>query len=148
MKPKEIVMILIFLSSCVSHNKDETNALLNENSVVTAVEHLKTGIINADKDLLDRITAEQLVYGHSNGTVQNKSEFIKEIISLQPNDYITIDLTDQTITISGETAVVRHIYSAKYVSNGDTANLKIGNMLIWQIQDGKWKLLARQAYSL
>lgn len=141
-------IILFVLTSCVSEHDEKTNTLKNEKAIVAAVEDFKTGIINADKDLLDSITAEQVVYGHSNGTVQNKSEFIKEIISLQPNDYITIDLTDQTITISGETAIVRHIYSSEYVSNGDTANLKIGNMLIWQIQDGKWKLLARQAYSL
>src|SRR5690606_36226373 len=141
-------IILFVLSSCVSEDAEKTKSLSNENAVLAAVEDFKIGIINADKDLLEKITADKLVYGHSSGKVQNKYEFIEEIVSLQTNDYVTIDLTDQMIMISGETAVVRHIYSSEYTSNGNAVNLKIGNVLMWQIQEGKWKLLARQAYSL
>ncbi|MBN1277706.1 MAG: nuclear transport factor 2 family protein, partial [Deltaproteobacteria bacterium] len=92
--------------------------------------------------------SDKLVYGHSAGRVQNKAEFIEEVVSLQPNDYLTIDLSDQTITISGNTAVVRHIYSFDYTSDGVPGSSSIGNVLIWQEQEGKWKLLARQAYRL
>ena len=119
-----------------------------EKAVAAAVEDFKTGIINADRELLESITSDKLVYGHSGGNVQNKAEFIEEIVSLQPNDYLTIDLSEQTITVSGNTAVVRHIYSSDYTSNGVEGSLRIGNVLIWQKQEGKWKLLARQAYRL
>lgn len=116
--------------------------------MAAAVEQFRTGIIDADRTVLENIFADKLVYGHSNGKVQNKAECIDEIVSLQPNDYQTITLTDQTITISGETAVVRHIYSADFLSKGVKGSLRIGNVLIWQKQEGKWKLLARQAYKL
>ncbi|HET6557710.1 MAG TPA: nuclear transport factor 2 family protein [Prolixibacteraceae bacterium] len=116
--------------------------------VGAAVEVLKKAVIEADKSLLEAITAEGLVYGHSNGKVQNKAEFIAEIISAQPLDYVSIETEDQTIALSGNTAVVRHIFSAETMANGTAGKIRIGNMLIWQKQKGKWKLLARQAYKL
>jgi hypothetical protein len=119
-----------------------------EKEVAEAVEMFKKGIVDADKNLLETITAEELVYGHSSGKVQNKAEFIAEIVSGQPLDYTSVDMADQTIKISGDVAVVRHIYSAETMSNGTPGKLKIGNMLIWQKQHGKWKLLARQAYKI
>lgn len=119
-----------------------------EKEVSAAVELFKKGIVDADKDLLNSLVANQLVYGHSSGKVQNKAEFIAEIINPKAMDYTSVDMTDQTIEISGNVAIVRHIYSAETISNGTEGHLKIGNMLIWQKQHGKWKLLARQAYKV
>jgi hypothetical protein len=118
-----------------------------EKEVLSAIETLKKGIIDADKNLLNTIASENLVYGHSSGKVQNKAEFIDEIVNSQP-DYLSIDMTDQTIKISGNTAIVRHIYSAETTNNGTPGHIKIGNMMVWQKDHGKWKLLARQAYKL
>jgi hypothetical protein len=152
---KKLFIILSFIStviiftSCNSGKPEQIMDLAEqENAIAAAVEELKTGIINADRDLLESITSDKLVYGHSSGRVQNKDEFIEEVVSLQPNDYLKIDLSDQTITISGNTAIVRHIYSFDYISDGVPGSASIGNVLIWQEQEGKWKLLARQAYRL
>ena len=142
-------LLLIGLYSCKSDNSfQKTDPAVQEKEVIAALEQFKTGIINADRNILEGIFADKLVYGHSSGKVQNKAECIDEIVSLQPNDYLTIDMTDQAITISGNIAVVRHIYSSEFTSNGTPGNLRIGNVLIWQKQDGKWKLIARQAYRL
>lgn len=119
-----------------------------EKEVALAVGNLIKGFVDADKDLLDKITAEELIYGHSSGKVQNKTEFIDEVISGKPLDYVKFDLEGQTIMVTGKTAVVRHILNAETISNGAPGKLRIGNVLIWQKQKGKWKLLARQAYKL
>ena len=34
------------------------------------------------------------------------------------------------------------------VSEGKTNLIKIGILMVWQKQDGRWKLLARQAYTI
>lgn len=120
----------------------------DEKDVAAAVEIFIKGIIDADKNLFDTVIADELVYSHSSGKVQNKATFIDGIINGQPLDYITVDLSDQTIKIVGKTAVVRHIFSSKTSSNGISGNLNLGIMHIWQKQHGKWKLLARQAYKL
>lgn len=137
-------LIILFLAISISAFCQSKQ----EKEVATAVELFKKGIVDADKDLLTSITANELVYGHSSGKVQNKTEFITEIINPQAMDYTSVDMTDQTIEISGQVAIVRHIYSAETINNGTVGHLKIGNMLIWQKQHGKWKLLARQAYKI
>lgn len=137
-------LIILFLAISISAFCQSKQ----QKEVAAAVELFKKGIVDADKGLLNSITANELVYGHSSGKVQNKTEFITEIINPQAMDYTSVDMTDQTIEISGQVAIVRHIYSAETINNGTAGHLKIGNMLIWQKQHGKWKLLARQAYKI
>ncbi len=136
---------IFFLSFGLMTN---ATAQSDEKAVIDVVETFKKAMIEADKNRFEMIIGEELVYGHSSGKVQNKTEFIEEIISGQPFRYTEISLSDQTIKIAGNTAVVRHVFSAKTLHNGVPGDLKIGNMLIWQKQSGKWKLLARQAYKL
>ncbi len=143
---KKLILISVIVFGLIGYANCQQSD--EEKAVSTAVETLKKAIVDADKDLLESIAADNLVYGHSNGRVQNKAEFIAEIVSKQPNDYVKVETTDQTIVITGNTAVVRHIYSAETISNGTPGQLKIGNMLIWKNQKGKWRLLARQAYKL
>lgn len=141
---KKIYLFIILFVLAISANCQPNQ----EKEVAAAVEIFRKGIVDADKNLLEIITADELVYGHSSGKVQNKAEFIAEIISGNPLDYITVDMTDQTIKIAGNVAIVRHVFSSETTSNGTSGHLKIGNMLIWQKQHGKWKLLARQAYKI
>lgn len=143
---KRLIIIALILSGLTGLANCQQSA--EEKAVSAAVETLKKAIVDADKDLLESIAADNLVYGHSNGRVQNKAEFVAEIVSKQPNDYVKVEIADQTIVITGNTAVVRHIYSAETISNGTPGSLKIGNMLVWQKAKGNWKLLARQAYRL
>jgi ketosteroid isomerase-like protein len=119
-----------------------------ERDVAAAVETLRQAIISGDRGALQAIAADELVYGHSSGKVQTKAEFVEEIASGKPIDYVTVDLSAQTIKLSGDTAIVRHIFSSQIVNAGTPGNLKIGNMLIWQKQHGQWRLLARQAYKI
>ncbi len=136
-----LIIILLGLSTAAFCQTKEVK------EVASAIEVFKKGVISADESLLKSITADELVYGHSSGKVQDRTEFIAEIVSKLPA-YLSIDMTDQTIRISANTAVVRHIYSAETMNNGTPGHVKIGNMMIWQKQHGKWKLLARQAYKL
>ena len=136
-----IILFLAISISAICQSKQEKE-------VAAAVELFKKGIIDADKNILGSIAADELVYGHSSGKVENKAEFIAQLIDTQTMDYTSIDMADQTIRVSGKVAVVRHIYSAETISKGAPGHVKIGNMLIWQKQHGKWKLLARQAYKL
>ena len=149
---KRIIILLLFsiLIYCCG-NKQQRVILpqTSEAGVVVAVEKLIKGMMAADENILKSITADELVYGHSNGKVQNQSEFIEEILSGQPLIYVSIELLDQTIQMAGDVAVVRHIFTAETRNTDDIqGSLRIGNMLVWQLQNGVWKLLARQAYRM
>ena len=118
-----------------------------ETKVAEAVTALNKATIDADKNMLESLTAEDLSYGHSGGKVENKTQFITALVS-GTVDFISIDITDQKITVAGKNAIVRNIYAAKLTNEGKPVELKIGTLMVWQKIKGKWKLLARQGYKL
>lgn len=139
---------LMILCSILALSGCNDRQAVSEDTVVDAVDLLMKGISEADETILKEIAADALVYGHSNGNVQDKKAFIAEVVSKQPLVYKRIRLTNQTIRLSGDVAVVRHIFSADTWAGDKPGTLKIGNMLVWQRRQRQWKLVARQAYRL
>jgi Domain of unknown function (DUF4440) len=113
-------------------------------AVEKSVEQLKKAMIDADSATLDLLTATELSYGHSSGHLDTKQDFVTKIVSGK-SDFVSIELTEQTISISGNTAVVRHKLNAVTNDNGKPGEVHLLVLLIWQKQHGAWKLLARQA---
>ena len=137
-------LLLIFSMSLISLAFAQS---ADEREVAAAVESLRKAMVDADKSALENLAAEELSYGHSNGLIQNKAEFVEAIASGK-NDFKTIELSEQTIKIAGNTAIVRHKFNAEVVNSGTPGTAHIGVLLVWQKQNGKWKLLARQAVKL
>jgi len=104
-------------------------------------------MVSPDEKILDELVSDQLSYGHSSGLVQDKATFIDDLVN-GPFDFLTADVSEQTITVSGNVAVVRHIFASSFKNEGVSGNLKIGIMMVWHKEKGKWKLLARQAFKL
>lgn len=119
----------------------------HENAVASAVEKLNRAIVDPEKVLLENIVSEGLSYGHSGGKVQNKAEFVDDLINGAFN-FSSVTPTDQTISISGKNAIVRHIFVAKATNAGVPTDIRIGNVMVWRKEGGQWKLLARQAFRL
>lgn len=119
----------------------------DENAVAAAVESLRKAMIDPDKAILEKLTAPALSYGHSSGKVQDKAAFIDALVS-GSSDFVTIDLSEQTIKITGNTAVVRHVLNGTNNDGGKPGVVKIAVLLIWIKESKEWKLLARQAVKL
>jgi ketosteroid isomerase-like protein len=115
-----------------------------EKAVAQAVESLRNAMVSADQNALNDLTDDALSYGHSSGKVEGKKDFVDNIASGK-SDFVTIDLTSQTIQVTGKTAVVRHMLSATTNDGGKPGTVKLSILLIWQKQKDNWKLLARQA---
>ncbi|WP_422348695.1 nuclear transport factor 2 family protein [Flagellimonas sp.] len=116
--------------------------------VEVAVETFHKTMIVARADVMDKLCSDKLIYGHSSGLVQNKEEFIDDLVN-GSFDFKSITTPEQTITLSGNTAVVRHIFQASAIHEGEPVEIRIGNLQVYQLSDnGKWLLLARQAYKL
>jgi ketosteroid isomerase-like protein len=129
--------VLILVMNVSGQSKDEK-------AVAEAVERLRMGMINADKTELEKLVSDGLSYGHSSGYVEGKNEFIEKITSGK-SDFVTIQLSDQVISIHGHIAIVRHTFKAVTNDNGKANEVQLKVLLLWQKQGGKWKLLARQA---
>ncbi len=66
------------------------------------------------------------------GMVEDKTEFVEKIASGK-SDFVTIDLKDQTISISGKTAMVRHKLNATTNDNGKPGEVHLAILLhFWQ----------------
>lgn len=109
-----------------------------------AVQQLTKAMIDADSVQLYALTYPNLKYAHSTGKVQNQQEFVEGITSGR-SDFVTIDLSDQTVDIVGNTACVRHILDAKTNDSNVAGHVRLAILLVWVKEKGKWRLLARQA---
>jgi ketosteroid isomerase-like protein len=119
----------------------------DEAAVAQAVEAFRNATLKADRSQFEALTADQLSYGHSAGRVENKAQFIDGATSGR-STWQFITLTDQTINIVGNTAIVRHTFTGESERDGKTNPVKLGVLTVWHKQDGHWKLLARQAVRL
>lgn len=136
------IVSLLLCSLLISSSSFAQSA--DEKEVANRVESLRKAMIAADKTALEELAAEELSYGHSSGLVEDKAAFIDEFVKGK-SVFTSITLSDQTIKIAGNVAIVRHHLT------GDTNNKNVPGkadiiiLLIWQKQNGQWNLLARQA---
>jgi hypothetical protein len=138
---KKILSILLILISAF-HPLQAQNR--KEAAVANAVEQLRKAMVDADSVMLDKLTSSQLSYGHSGGYVETKAEFISKITSGK-SDFVSIELKDQSISISHKTAIVRHLLNAVTNDNKKPGEVHLKILLVFQKEHGQWKLLARQA---
>lgn len=119
----------------------------NEAAVNAAVEALTKAMLQADRDALERLVADQLSYGHSSGLVESKAQFV-DVIANRKTLYKSITLSEPSTVMAGDNAIVRHIFSNTTETGGKVASISVGILQVWQRQAGNWKLLARQAFRL
>jgi len=116
-------------------------------AVDKAVEALRKALLEADKSQLEKLTAEQLSYGHSGGRVESKAQFIDGVMTRKAI-YKSITFPGVTVAIVGDASIVRHLYESESETDGKPSSVKIGALQVWQKQNGAWKLLARQGFKL
>lgn len=149
------IMIAFIACNQPDTNSNDNSALAENNetsegdsaAVAAAVDSLNKGILDPEKILLENIASDDLSYGHSGGKVENKAEFVDGLLN-GPFDFVTVSTSEQTIKLSGNNAIVRHIFSAKATNAGAPVDLRIGMLLVWKKENGDWKLLTRQAFKI
>jgi hypothetical protein len=139
---KIVYLIVLSIFSLITHAQSK-----QEMAVANAVEQLRMAMIDANKTKLENLVADKLSYGHSGGHIDDKKEFVEKLVSGK-SEFVSIDLTVQTISISGKSAIVRHILKAKSNDGGKPGDVHLRVLLIWQKVNGRWVLLARQAVKM
>lgn len=136
------LFLVLVSSSCLAQQD-----IINKEEVIKAVEKLNEALVHPEKEKLEKITSDNLSYGHSSGILENQNEFMEALLN-GPFDFLSIDTSQDEITIHGDTAIARHIMTAKGANNGEPVDVHIGIILVFQKSDGQVLLLARQAYKL
>lgn len=120
----------------------------DEKAVAATVEKLRIALIAANEADLKKLTSPSLTYGHSNGLLEDQKEFIRALTSGE-SKFTKIELKDQTITISGDVALVRHnLFGDTHNKGKDPASVRLGVLMVFQKTKGNWLLVGRQAFKL
>ncbi|MGH1588941.1 nuclear transport factor 2 family protein [Methylobacterium phyllosphaerae] len=116
-------------------------------AVEAAVDALTKALLSGDGAALDSLTHDGLSYGHSSGVVQNKAAFIEPLATKRAT-FPSITLSDRSVSVVGDDAIARHVFTGEAVTNGKSAPVHIGVMQVWHRDGGRWRLLARQAFKI
>ena len=116
-----------------------------ETAISAAVENLRKAMVAGDRPALEKLSMEELTYGHSSGRLESKAEFIEALASGK-SGFSAIELSDQTVNVVDKIALVRHVFTGTRRKEGD--KLKLSILTVWMQQQDQWKLLARQAAKL
>lgn len=138
MRRISLIALVVLVAATASNAQSK-----EEKAVAAAVERLRQAMLDGDKAALESLTAGELSYGHSSGVVEDKNAFIDALVSGK-SDFTEINLTNQTITVAGNVAIVRH----ELHGTANNAPVNIGILLVWQGKGDNWKLVARQAFKL
>ena len=118
-----------------------------ESAVDRSVEALRKALFDSDKAALGELTAGQLSYGHSDGRVQTKPEFIDGVMTRKAV-VKSLSFPELKVAVAGDAAIARHIWLSDSETDGKLTTTRIGVLQVWQKEGGSWKLLARQGYKL
>jgi ketosteroid isomerase-like protein len=118
-----------------------------EQKLSAVVTDFHKAMVDANQLVLEKLTATDLSFGHSNGKIEDKTAFINALTSGHVN-FSSIETTDQTIKVTGKTAVVRNVFNGKLEMDGKPIEIKVGTLMLFTKSKGAWILLARQGYKL
>jgi ketosteroid isomerase-like protein len=116
-----------------------------EGAITAAVEALRKAMIAGDRSALQQLAADELTYGHSSNRLENKAEFVEALASGK-SGFSAIELSDQTVSVIDNVALVRHGFVGTRKADGNKLNLMV--LQVWLQRGEQWKLVARQAARL
>ena len=117
----------------------ETDELLG------AIEDYRKAMVDGNGARLLELSADDMSFGHANGVVQTKVEFVKTVVD-KAEVFKSIKLYDHKIKVDGDIGMARHTFEAAIVFNGKDIDLTLGIVQLWKKQDGRWRLFLRQSF--
>jgi len=135
------IAVFAFFSLCITHTVNGQS----QKNLDSVLEEFRTNLINPDDATLLRLTSKDLTYGHSNGLIENQDQFI-EALKNGPSKFVAIQVSDQSITLVDDLALVRQNLSGEVQTGEAVSKLNLGVLLVWKKEKSGWQLLARQAF--
>ncbi len=118
----------------------------NDHAALTQViETFYNAIRDKNAAAFEPLLTQDVSYGHSSGRIENKAQFIANVMDPKTK-WQSIYGAEQANTISGDTAISRHIMTGENERAGKPGSASTKTMMVWQKHSDAWKLLARQAY--
>ncbi len=120
-----------------------------------ATDHLLLGLdatraratVAADLPVLERLLGEDLTYGHTNGQLEGKREFLDKLRS-GARRYKALSTEDVHARVFGTAAVVTGTAAAEVESDGKPMSFELRYTATYVQRQGQWVLVAYQSVRL
>jgi hypothetical protein len=117
-----------------------------ESELDGAIDGLRQAFEQADHAALNAFMHPNLSFGHSNGLIQTREEFVRSVVS-KSEIFNSLQLTQHDNSIIGDVAIARHRFIADITYQGKPLNVDLGELQVWRRTEGSWRLFARQAFA-
>lgn len=142
---KKISIMLLAMAFGCSNPQAEAP---DEAGVEAAVEQFRLALLEPTQGALEQLTDPLLTYGHSSGLIEDRETCIASMVTGKFK-FLTLEFSEQTVTVTGNTAIVRHRMFGETHDEGKepgTASLHV--LQVWHHTANGWQLLARQAVKI
>lgn len=137
---KRVFISMLAFAFCIQANAQKKDL----NDVKFALEAFRLALISGNKAELLVLTSPELSYGHSSGIVETQEQFVEKLASGK-SDFVSINISNESIAMYKNTAIVRHDLSAETNDGGKPGTVKLKVLLVWAKNNTGWILVARQA---
>ncbi len=117
----------------------ETDELLK------SIEDYRKAMVDGNGARLLELSSDSMSFGHANGVVQTKVEFVKTVVD-KLEVFKSIKLYDHNIKVAGDQAIARHTFEASLIFQGKDLDLTLSIVQVWNKEEGRWRLLTRQSF--
>lgn len=144
---KRTLIVLMAATMATSCNQPGETGV-SETSVAAAVESFREVMLHPDQAVFEELLDESLTYGHSNGLIENQKTCIASMVSGKFK-FTSLEFSAQTIDVVGNTAIVRHeLFGHTHDAGKEPGIAKLKVLMVWVQNEGKLRLVARQAVKI
>lgn len=133
-----LLLLGMVLTIVVASPKDE---------ILDAEKRWASAVVALDFGILEKIYHEDLIYAHSSGIIETKSEYLDKLRSGRQKYYV-IEHHETTIRVHGNGALAHSIVTMRGRNVAGSFDNKLMMMHTWFKKGGVWQLTAHQTTQL
>ena len=104
-----------------------------------------TAVMQApDRKTLEALLHPDCLWGHSDGRLQSRGDYADALITGRSAFHV-IETSDEVVSRFGDVAVVDQTFAAEGSSAGKPVRPRLRTTLVWKLDGGDWRLIARRA---
>lgn len=116
-----------------------------QEAVAERVEAFRAAQVAAEPKALEKLSAPELSYSHSDGRVEDRAAFVTNATAGR-SKFTKLEYRNPTTTVVGDVATVRFNWVGEQVAtDGRTTSTNLHILMVWQKRGSDWLLLARSA---
>jgi len=115
--------------------------------IVKAEKSWAAAVVARDYAALDRILDDDLIYAHSTGVIETKSDYVGKLKS-NTQRYDVLDHQKTVVKMHGDAAVAHSTVIMKGQSGGRAFDNRLMMIHLWVKEGGRWRLAAHQTTQL